>query len=235
MNNIIHIVLVSVGSIAALFILTKFMGYRQMSQLSMFDYINGITIGSIAAEMSTSLDDDFIRPLISMIIYAIAGILLSRFSEMSIWARRIIVGCPRILFNNGKLYYSNLKTSRLDVGEFLTQCRIAGYFDLNQLQTIVMEPNGHLSFLPKSQNRPVTASDLAMNIVPETIAATIIIDGCIMHQNLESTGHDEKWLINELKKLGITTPKHVFLATCDGSANIHVYIKNTEKPANCLI
>lgn len=235
MNDIIHIVFVSVGSIAALFILTKLMGYRQMSQLSMFDYINGITIGSIAAEMSTSVNNDFIKPLIAMIIYAIAGILLSRFSEVSIWGRRIIVGCPRILFNNGKLYFNNLKKSRLDIGEFLTQCRIAGYFDLSQLQTIVMEPNGHLSFLPKSQNRPLTAADLAINIGTETIAATIIIDGCIMQQNLASTGHDEKWLINQLKKLGITTPDHVFLATCDSSANLNVYIKNTEKPANCLI
>ena len=95
MNEIIHILAVSIGSIIVLFILTKLMGYRQMSQLSMFDYINGITIGSIAAEMATSLEDDFVKPLVAMIVYALAAILLSRLSEVSIASRRVIVGAPK--------------------------------------------------------------------------------------------------------------------------------------------
>ena len=235
MTEIIHIIAVSLGSITALFILTRLMGYRQMSQLSMFDYINGITIGSIAAEMATSLEDDFLKPLTAMIIYALAAIILSELSEASIVGRRIIVGRPRILFNNGKLYYSNMKKSRLDLGEFLTQCRISGYFDLSQLQSIIMEPNGHLSFLPKSDSRPVTPSDFAMTPPTETVAATVIMDGHIMKENLAATGNNEKWLLFQLKGLGITTPDHVFLATCDASAHLNVYIKNTEKTTDFLI
>lgn len=235
MNEIIHILAVSISSIIVLFILTKLMGYRQMSQLSMFDYINGITIGSIAAEMATSLEDDFVKPLVAMIIYALAAILLSRLSEVSIASRRVIVGRPRVLFNNGKLYYSNMKKSRLDLGEFLTQCRIAGYFDLSGLQSIIMEPNGHLSFLPKSDSRPVTPSDFSMTMPPQTIAATVIIDGHIMKKNLAAAGYNEKWLTAQLKGLGITTADHVFLATCDTSAHLNVYIKNTDCPSDCLI
>ena len=152
--EILHTIIVSAGSIIALFILTKLMGYRQMSQLSMFDYINGITIGSIAAEMATSLENDFMQPLLAMIIYAGTAILLSRLSEISVPLRRIIVGKPALLMNKGKLYEKNMKKARLDLGEFLTQCRIAGYFDLSELQSVIMEPNGHMSFLPKADNRP---------------------------------------------------------------------------------
>lgn len=235
MNEIIHILAVSAGSIIALFILTKLMGYRQMSQLSMFDYINGITIGSIAAEMATSLEDDFLKPLTAMVIYALADILLSRLSEVSITARRFIIGRPRVLFNNGKLYYSNLRKSRMDLSEFLAQCRISGYFDLSQLQSIVMEPNGRLSFLPKADYRPATPADFSMTMPEETMAATIIIDGHIMKENLAATGNNEKWLMAQLKGLGITTPDHIFLATCDASAHLNVYLKNTDCPADFLI
>ena len=94
MEEILHILAVSVGSIAALFILTKLMGYRQMSQLSMFDYVNGITIGSIAAEMATSLENDFVKPLTAMIVYTLAELMFSRLSELSIVSRRIVVGRP---------------------------------------------------------------------------------------------------------------------------------------------
>ena len=134
--DILHIILTSLGSIVVLFILTKLMGYRQMSQLSMFDYINGITIGSIAAEMATSLEDSVMPPVVAMIVYALVAILLSTLSEKSIFLRRFIVGKSIILLNNGKLYYKNLKKARLDLGEFLIQCRINGYYDLGQLQTL---------------------------------------------------------------------------------------------------
>ena len=80
--EILHTIIVSAGSIIALFILTNSMGYRQMSQLSMFDYINGITIGSIAAEMATSLENDFMQPLLAMIIYAGTAILLPDFLDI---------------------------------------------------------------------------------------------------------------------------------------------------------
>ena len=79
--DILTIILLSLGSLIALFILTKLMGYRQMSEMSMFDYINGITIGSIAAEMATSLEKDWWLPLTAMVVYALAAIVLSYISE----------------------------------------------------------------------------------------------------------------------------------------------------------
>ena len=95
--QILYIIILSIASIIELFILCKLMGYRQLSQLSMFDYVNGITIGNIAAEMATSLDDSFVEPLIAMIVYAMAALLLSWWSSKSIRARRIISGKPTLL------------------------------------------------------------------------------------------------------------------------------------------
>ena len=108
MKDVIYIIVLSVVSITTIFILTKLMGYRQMSQMSMFDYVNGITIGSIAAELATSLEDDFVQPLTAMIVFAAADILLSWLTSKSIKVRRAIEGTPLILMNHGELYKRNL-------------------------------------------------------------------------------------------------------------------------------
>ncbi len=110
--DLLKIVALSFGSVIFLFILTKLMGNKEMSQLSMFDYIIGITIGSIAAEMSTALENDFMQPVVAMAVYAIVSIIISILSYKSIKIRRIISGNSLILFDNNELYRNNLKKSQ---------------------------------------------------------------------------------------------------------------------------
>ena len=119
--NILYIAALSLGSIVELLILCRLMGYRQLSQMSMFDYVNSITIGSIAAEMATSLEDNFLYPMTAMIIYAAAVILLSWGSSKSIRIRRIVTGKPIVLLNKDKLYEKNFRKAKIDLNEFLTQ------------------------------------------------------------------------------------------------------------------
>ncbi|MFR8117026.1 MAG: DUF421 domain-containing protein [Clostridia bacterium] len=126
--DLFKIVALSFGSVIFLFILTKLMGNKEMSQLSMFDYIIGITIGSIAAEMSTALESDFMQPVIAMAVYAVVSIIISILSYKSLKVRRIISGNSLILLDNGELYRDNLKKAKLDLNEFLMQCRTSRIF-----------------------------------------------------------------------------------------------------------
>lgn len=121
--DLIKIVALSLGSVIFLFILTKLMGNKEMSQLSMFDYIIGITIGSIAAEMSTALENDFMQPLVAMAVYAVVSIIISLLSYKSMKIRRLVSGNSLILLDNGEIYIDNLKKAKLDINEFLMQCR----------------------------------------------------------------------------------------------------------------
>lgn len=216
----------SIGSILVLFFLTKLMGYRQMSQLSMFDYINGITIGSIAAEMATSLEENFVQPLTAMIVYGIADIVLSLLASKSIKARRIIVGKPVVLLNSGEIYEKNLKKAKMDINEFISQCRISGYFDISQLQSAVLEGNGKISFLPKAEQRPVNPNDLNLQPQSEMMVANVIIDGKIMDENLKNAGKDRNWLKAQLKGQGCSDEKEVLLGTCDIQGNFTAFEKN---------
>lgn len=228
MQEIFYIICLSLGSVVALFILTKIMGCRQMSELSMFDYINGITIGSIAAEMATSLEDNFIQPLTAMIVYALFSTLLSYFCNKSILFRRFIDGKPIILYDNEKIFKNNLNRAKIDLNEFLSQCRINGYFDLSQVQTAVLEPNGKVSFLPKSTDRPLNPSDLSLTLPQESLTANLIIDGKVMEKNLLHSGKDRKWLESQIKAQGFNHIEDVLLATCDLNNTFHAY--GTRKP-----
>lgn len=227
--DILRIILTSIGSLAVLFILTKLMGNREMSQLSMFDYINGITIGSIAAEMATSLEDDFLKPLVAMTIYALLAILISTVTCKSIVLRRLLTGKSLILLENGKIFEKNMRMARLDINEFLIQCRNSGYFNVADLQTAILEPNGKISFLPKASQRPITPSDLNLSPTADTAVTNVIIDGRIIHDNLKFTGNNEKWLERQLHAQGVAAIKDVFLATCDKENNLSVYVK-IDKP-----
>lgn len=224
----LYVVLTTIGSIIALFILTKLMGNKQLSQLSMFDYIIGITIGSIAAEMATELEE-FTKPLIAMVIYALFSLLISFANYKSIKLRRILTGKALVLFENGNLYESNLKKARLDINEFLTQCRNHGYFNIANLQSAILEANGRISFLPLSAQRPATPKDLNLSPPEDKPVINVIIDGKIMEGNLKFTGNDINWLNQQLQAQSIKNISDVFLATCDNENNLSVYPRIKEK------
>lgn len=229
MTEIIKIIFTSALSVIALFLLTKLMGKKQISQLNLFDYINGITIGSIAAEMATSLEHDFWLPLTAMVIYTLFSILISLLERKSLNLNKFFVGNADILYHNGILYEKNLAKSKLSVTEFLSQCRINGWFNLAELDTAILEPNGLISFLPKAGCRPATPDDLKLYPQQEEVLPNVILDGRIMKQNLAEAGFDEIWLLNELQSQGINSPANVFLATCDKKGTLCAYVK-VKKP-----
>lgn len=229
MDQIIHVIFLSLGSLIAMFILTKLMGYRQLSEMSMFDYVNGITIGSIAAEMATALEKDWWLPLTAMIVYALADIGLSYVNLSSIAGRRIIAGKSLVLMNQDKIYEKNLRKAKIDLSELLIQCRVNGYFDISQLQTIVLEPNGQMSFLPKSDKRPVNPCDLNLTPQQDYLVANVIIDGHIMERNLIHSGKDKNWLFKQMNTQNIRDVREVLLATCDMQNHITFYPKTHEE------
>ena len=223
MQDILKVIILSAVSEIFLFMLTKFMGNKEISQLSMFDYVIGITIGSIAAEMATALESDYKQPLVAMAVYAIIAVIFSVISMKSQKARRFIYGTSLILFNNGKLYRKNFKTAKLDINEFLVQCRSNGYFNIADIKTAILEPNGKISFLPKSTTRPAIPSDFNITPPSSSLIINVIIEGKILYDNLENSEHDVMWLQKELVSQGYEKIEDIFLATLDNQNNLSVY------------
>ncbi|WP_312372415.1 DUF421 domain-containing protein [Lachnoclostridium sp.] len=220
--SIIKVILASFASIVALFFLCKLIGYRQMSQMSLFDYINGITIGSIAAEMATELENP-IYPLVAMIIYSIVGVALSIGTDKWLGFSRFVNGYPLVLLDNDKLYYENFKKAKIDIEEFQIQCRSSGYFDINTIQTALLEPNGTVSILPKAPHKPASPKDLNIKVPQEYMVFNLVLDGIMIVSNLKILTLDEAWLINQLKSQGYNDYHELLLVTCNHKHEITVY------------
>ena len=226
--NFLVLCLTTLASFGALFLVAKFIGHKQIAQLDFFDYITGITIGSIAAEMATELEEPW-KPFTAMEIYGGVTLLLSVISNQFPRTRKYLNGTPTILMDQGKLYRENLKKAKLDLSEFMVMCRQQGYFDLTSIQTAVFEYNGRLTILPVSSQRPATPND--MNLAPEQelLFTEIIMDGRILEDNLKRMGLDLTWLDKQLKQQHIHSPQDVFLALCDRNLKFVLYGKSDNK------
>ena len=208
--DVIRVILSALLSVASLFFIAKLMGHKQVAQLDFFDYISGITIGSVAAELATELETPW-KPLIALADYGLASVLLRVLTSKFPKTRKYINGTPTILMDSGKLYRKNLKKAKLELSEFLLLCREMGYFDLNEIQTAVFESNGKLSVLPKAANRPATPQDLKITAKEAHIGTEVILDGRVMSDNLSRMGKNEAWLEKQLKSQGYKDAKEIFL------------------------
>ena len=193
-----------------------------MSQLDFFDYITGITIGSIGAELATELEEPW-KPHIAMIVYGIITISLTLIANKLPKLRKYINGTPTIIMDNGKLYRKNMKKAKIDLSEFMVMCRQEGYFNLNDIQTAVFEYNGRLTVLPKSTKRPVNPLDINLVPSPEKISTEVIMEGRILTENLKRMGLNNEWLEKELKIQGFKNAKEIFLGICDGNKELTLF------------
>lgn len=226
--DIVKVVLTSLLSVVALFIIAKIIGHKQLAQLDFFDYISGITIGSIAAELATELETP-LQPLVAMLVYGAVSVVLSLLTHKLPRTRKYINGSPSILLDNGKLYRNNLKKAKLDLSEFMVLCRERGYFDLNDIQTAVFEHNGQLSILPVSEKRPLNPQDMGLKPQAAHISTEIIMDGRVMQENLTRMGLDEVWLKKQLKAQGYGSAREILLGVCDGDRRVTLYAVDTDK------
>lgn len=220
--EILKVVLTSVLSAAALFVIAKVMGHKQMSQLDFFDYITGITIGSIAAELATELEEPM-KPLVAMVVYGVITVILTAITSKLPKMRKFINGTPTIIMNNGKIYRKNLKKAKIDLSEFMVMCRQEGYFNLADIQTAIFEYNGRLTVLPVSIKRPLNPEDMNLSPQPEYISTEVIMDGRILEDNLKRMGLDAKWLEKQIKEQGFKNVKEIFLGICDQDKKLSLY------------
>lgn len=220
--DIIKVILTSILSVIVLFVIAKIMGHKQVAQLDFFDYVSGITIGSIAAELATELEEP-LQPLIALIVYGIISLLLNLLGHKFEKSRKFINGTPTIIMDNGKIYRKNLKKSKLDLSEFMLLCREQGYFDLSEIQTAIFEYNGKISILPVEKNRPITPKDMNLHPSQKLFSTEIIMDGRILGENLSRMKLDEKWLYSKLKALGYDSEKQILLGLCDSNMQVTLY------------
>lgn len=231
-----NIILRSFIVLTLLFFLTKLLGKKQVSQLSLFDYIVGITIGNIAADISLDLEKNLLAGLVSLSIYCLISYLISIITLKNIKLRRFFIGVPTLLMENGKIIESGLKKVKLDINEFLAEARIAGYFNIEEINYAIMELNGNVSFLPYEKDKPTTKSDMKIKVKDNSLTTVAIIDSTYMENNIKAIGKNKKWLDHELKVLGYDSYDEILLATINNNNNkVLVYKKDVKSIKNTVL
>lgn len=220
----LYILILSFVSIAVLFVLTKLSGSRQISEMSFFDYIVGISIGSIAAEMATNIDLEWWKGVTAMTFYALTGIVLSYISQKSLKARKFISGQPIILIEKGKILRKNLSKAKIEINDLLTSARSNGYFNLADIEYAIMETTGKISFMPVALKRQLTPKDFNFAPMADGLYINVIIDGRIMEKDLKNADMTKKELKEQLKDRG-KKAEDILLATVDNKKQLTIFEK----------
>ena len=235
MSDFLNICFRTILVLVILFFITKMMGKKQISELNFFDYVVGITIGSIAADISLDIEKDMIAGIAALFIYGGISYIISLVSMKSILARRFFIGVPTVLVEKGKIIESGLKKSKIDVNDLLMEARENGYFNLDEIDYALMEVNGNISFLPKEKEKPVTKRDMKIKCSNEGLTVNGIIDGKYMVNNMKAINKDKEWLDHELKVNGYDNYDNILLATIDNNYKVTIYEKNVKPDKNTVL
>ncbi len=212
-----------------LFLIVKLLGQKQIKNLTLYDYVSGITIGSIAADSIISIDKPIYDGIIALTVFAAISYLISYLSYYNHTIEKIMNGNPLVLYENNNFNYKNLAISKLSVANVLENCRLKGCFDINELDCAILEPSGDISILLKEKSQPITSNDLKKDIqkkiTKQTLNYLVIVDGVLNELELKKANKNKKWLTQYLKE-SKKNIENISLLTIDKNNKISVYIKN---------
>ncbi len=209
-------------SFFTLLIFAKILGKQQISQLAFFDYVLGITIGSIAAELTIDLSSSAWPHWVGLLTWAVLGYLMEWITLKWRYAAKYIEGEPAVIIMNGKIMENVLRKMRFTVSDVMELLRNKDIFDLSQVDFAILESNGQLSVLRKPEYEPLTAKDMKISKKPSGISTELIYDGILIEENLRQLNKDTKWLMKQLKAQGIKDISEVFLATLNPAGSFYV-------------
>lgn len=228
MSKVLLLLIFSAVAVVYLFFISKLLGKKQIAQLEFIDYVIGISIGSIAAEMATDTSDTpFYHYLIAMTIFFLFDILVTFLGRKGRRLKNFLKGKPITVVYDGKIEFEQLKKSKLDVNELLGLCREMGYFDLNQVAFAIFENSGKLSVMPKSKYSQLTAENLKLKLQKAKLPNIVVVDGCISYSTLRTLKKDESWLFAKLKISNKKQLKNIIFAEWDEKqSEMIVHTKN---------
>lgn len=222
LNEVLVVIVRGVIAFFTLLIYARILGKQQISQLTYFDYILGITVGSTASSLTVSLETRAWPQWIGLLTWVGLAIILQFITLKWRFASKFIDGEPTVVVMNGRIMEGALKKMRYRLSDFLEELRVKGLFDLSEVEFAVLETNGQVSVLKKSEFQNVTLKDLHLPSRYKGLSTELIYDGVIFDQNLRQVNLDRAWLEKELTKQGINDPAEVFLASLDTGGNLYV-------------
>lgn len=211
----------AVGSVIMLFVITRILGKKQISQLTFFEYITGIAIGDLVGFMSTDLEANYFHGIVALTVWFVLPFIFELLALKSKMLRQILEGKGTVFIKEGKILEDNLKKERYTGDELMEQLRTKNVFNVADVEFAVLEASGDLSVLLKKENQPITPKHLGLHLPNEVEPQTVIMDGVILDEPLATLGFSRGYLNEELNKMGIPL-NNVFLAQLDAYGQMYI-------------
>lgn len=212
----------TVLAFTGILVYARLLGKQQMSQLTFYDYVTGITFGNIAATLAIDPSSKIGIYLFILTVFTAANYMMGVVTEKSRPLRKLIEGEPVILIHSGKILEHNMAKSRYNMENLMMQLREKDVFNVNDVEFAIAETDGQLTVLKKSARRPVSASDLGVSVPQEGLTSELVVDGEIIYKNLLQNNVDEEWLITQLRNLGYNQVNDISFASLDKNGNLYV-------------
>lgn len=207
----------------------RIMGKRQIGELQPFELVITIMISALAALPMQDIRIPLIHGIIPIITLLILQMIFSELELKSEIARNIFSGKPSIVIKKGEIDITELRRQRFNITDLLEELRLQGYFDLSKVHYAILESNGQLSIIPRSDSTPTSKKDMNIECIQDDLPIALILDGKINKKNLLFIKKDESWLIKELKKNNITSPDKLFFAMLDTKHKFIYQYKDREE------
>lgn len=202
--DFLEMILRATGAFIVLLIMTRLMGRKQLSQLTFFNYITGIALGSIAADIAGETKTPFLNGLTSLVWWSILTLLVGYIGLKSSTARIAFDGQPVIVIKQGEILEDELRKLRLNIDDLSMMLREQKVFAVKDVESAVFEPNGKLSIMLKKEKQPVTKKDQnILTVKPMYIPMELISDGNVVEKNMKEAGISRGWLKKQLQLLGL--------------------------------
>lgn len=207
-------------------IVMRIMGKRQIGELQPFELVIAIMMSELAAVPMQDTGIPLINGIIPILTLMILEIFISFLTLKFQVMRKIVCGTPSLLIKNGKILEEEMQKQRFNITDLMEELRMAGYFNITDIEYAILETNGMLSIIPKISKTPVTKEDLSI-IQPESkLPISLILDGILNRKNLEISGYDMSWLMQKLKENNLEKIEDVFIAMLDTNGNLFVQRRN---------
>lgn len=147
---------------AALYLLLRLMGKRELGQMTPFELLVLIVMGDLIQQGVTHNDFSLTGAVLAIGTFAFWGLVLSWATYLWPRAERLLDGEPRVIIHDGELLEDNLKGDRMTRSEVESEMRLAGIASMSEVAWGILEPQGKISFIKACQgggDRRPTATD----------------------------------------------------------------------------
>lgn len=214
---------------AVLLFLLRIMGKREIGSLSPFDLVVTIMIAELAALPMENPDVTLVDGLVPILTLTVAEIVVSYATLKSESLRSLLTGSPSIIIRGGELIESEMRRVRYNLSDLMLQLRLKGVSNIADVEVAILETNGELSVILKSQYRPVVPADLDIETEYEGLPLILIVDGVVNQFNLKQAGVNSDWLTARLKERGIDSTTDVLVASLDTVGRLFIQRKNRSR------